>query len=177
LGGPGDPLRELGIDSILRRLRSAAHLGTVILTDGVLLQDREVRRDADEAEMVVAWLPALAPVGSDGRRFDAHARKQAFDRHVAGIASLRRESRTQVAVEIGVRPGENDNAASIAAWRRAVEVIRPHRTLIIPPGPDASPEIIEALERVREGVGSGAGVALADPTPVDWRCYCDPPRR
>jgi wyosine [tRNA(Phe)-imidazoG37] synthetase (radical SAM superfamily) len=176
LGGPGDPLRELGIGSILRRLRTSAHLGTVILTDGALLQDREVRRDTEEAEMVVAWLPALTLRGG-GNGSGSHARRDAIQRHIAAIAALRRESRAQVAVEIEVRPGENDDSESIAAWRRAIEVIRPHRTMIIPRGPDATPEVIQSLERVREGVGARAGIALVDPTPVDRRCYCDPPRR
>jgi hypothetical protein len=134
-----------------------------------------VRRDTEEAEMVVAWLPALTIRG--GGNGSAHSRRDAIQRHIAAIAALRRESRAQVAVEIEVRPGENDDAESIAAWRRAIEVIRPHRTMIIPPGPDATPEVIQSLERVREGVGARAGIALVDPTPVDRRCYCDPPRR
>jgi wyosine [tRNA(Phe)-imidazoG37] synthetase (radical SAM superfamily) len=177
LGGAGDPLRELAVDSILRRIRTAAHLGTVILSDGALLQDRGARRDADEAEMVVVWLPALHNIEEELSSSEAFRRREAFDRHVAGIAALRRESRAQVVVEIGVRPGENDGAPSVDAWRRALQVIRPHRAHVISPVADASPEIIAALERARDGIGSGVGVALIDPTPVDHRCSCDPARR
>jgi wyosine [tRNA(Phe)-imidazoG37] synthetase (radical SAM superfamily) len=187
LGGAGDPLREVGLASVLRRVRAHAHLGAALLVDGSLLGDREVRRDAGEADMVVGWLPALQDTREPMRASETGARRDAFDRLVAGYAALRRETPAQVVIEIGVRPGENDGAESLDAWNRAIDAIRPHRVHVIPASlpaevpiaatPAPSDEALPAaLERVRAALGSRAGAALADPTPVDRRCYCTPAR-
>lgn len=171
-GGAGDPLRELGIATVMRRIRTLAHLGSIVFTDGALLQDREVRRDASEAEVVVAWVPPLARVGEPPRSPAAIARENAFDRHVEGIAALRRETQVRVVVELEVRPGENDLPESVAAWRRAIETIRPHRVMVIPPGPFPPPETLAAIDRVREPLGRIAGASLLDPIAADRRCWC-----
>jgi wyosine [tRNA(Phe)-imidazoG37] synthetase (radical SAM superfamily) len=179
LGGPGDPLREIGIASVLRRIRSSAHLGAVILTDGALLSDRDARRDAGEADAVAAWIPALVDTRTPARGAEEGRRRDAFDRHVAGIAALRRETQTQVILEVGVRPGENDTPESLDAWKRAIATIHPHRVQVFPAaalvtsGPVPFDALGAALERVQSALGSGAGVALADPSPVDRRCYCE----
>ncbi len=183
LGGAGDPLREIGLAPVLRRIRAHAHLGATLLVDGSLLGEHEVRREAGEADMVVGWLPALEDAREPVRGADAGWRRDAFDRIVAGYAALRRETPTQVVVEIGVRPGENDGAVSIDAWSRAIDTIRPQRVHVIPASVPAAVPIAAspappegalptALERVRAALGERAGVALADPTPVDRRCYC-----
>lgn len=173
-GGPGDPLREKNIGTILRRIRQSAHLGSVLLTDGALLFDREIRRESAEAESVVVTLPALHHPRDADRSVEALARKVRFDHLLANLAALRRETQVHLIVEIGVKPGETDDPRSIQAWKEAIDFVRPQRTHVIPLGPDASPETMAALDRVREVMPRSAGVSLVDPTPIDRRCWCDP---
>ncbi len=168
LGGAGDPLRHRGIGTILRRIRTSAHLETVVLTDGRMLADREVRRDAGEAGQVVAWLPALVdPV----EETSGIARRDAWERHVEGIASLRRETPTRVALEMPVRPGQNDVPETLDAWSRSVERIRPHRVFVISSPEAATDEPAVALERVKAAVHPEAGAFLDDGTIVEQRVF------
>jgi wyosine [tRNA(Phe)-imidazoG37] synthetase (radical SAM superfamily) len=167
-GGPGEPLRHRGIGSILRRLRSAAHVRTVLLTDGTLLGDRSVRRDASEADLLVVWVPALEDRSAAG---GSRVRREAYDRHVEGIAAFRRETKGRVALELPVRPGANDFEASRAAWKRTVETVRPERVFVIP-APGVSGEAVsDALESVRASVHPRAGAFLLDATMIDRRCF------
>jgi hypothetical protein len=169
LGGAGDPLRHRGLGSVLRSLRTRSHVATVVLTDGRLLVDRQVRRDASEAALVVAWLPALVDASAPG---DPRRRADAWEKHVEAVASLVREHPVPVALELPVRPGENDGAASRDAWRRAVERVRPERVFVVPaPGSGGDAEIGSALERVRGDLPRRAGVFLDDGTVVDRRAF------
>jgi hypothetical protein len=167
-GGAGDPLRHRGIGTILRRLRATTHLETIVLADGVLLGDREVRREAGEAGWVVVWLPALedraeAPGNPE--------RRDVWERHVEGAAALRRETPARVALELPVRPGFNDGEASLAAWRRSVERVRPERVFVVP-APGVEPdEAAEPLERTRLAVHPKAGAFLDDGTLVERRSF------
>jgi pyruvate-formate lyase-activating enzyme len=171
LGGPGDPLRHGGAGTLLRKLRTASHVPTILLTDGVLLRDREARRDAAEASQVVAWLPARVD------RRDAHDprdRADAFEHHVEGIATLGRESQVGIVLELPLVPGTNDGEDSLAAWKRAAERTRADRAFVIPaPGVDES-GIAAALESARLAIHRRAGAFLLDGTPVDERCWCQP---
>ncbi len=167
--GAGDPLRHRGVGTILRNLRTRAHVTTVVLTDGALLRDRDVRRDAGEAGLVVAWLPSLLPDSTD--RAEKQRRREAFERHVEGLASLRRETPADIALELPVRPGIDEPDDAVEAWRRAAERIRPTRMLVIAaPGTDVDASL---LERVQERLPRGAGAFLPDDTGLDVRCRCD----
>ncbi len=169
LGGAGEPLRHKGFGAILRRIRTQVHLGAVVLTNGVLLRDRDVRREAAEAGLLVVWLPALKDRSEPG---DPYAREQAWERHVETIASLKREASVPVALELPIRPGLNDGAASRDAWKHAVARIRPDRIFVIgAPGAD-DPELPAALEETRRALGRRAGAFLDDGTIVDRRCFC-----
>jgi len=176
LGGDGEPLRQIGIGSICRKIRREVHLPTVILTDGTLLGDREVRRELADADTVVAWLPALreqAAGGGPGRAAAITARADAWERHVEGIASLRRETQVHIALEIPVYPGRNDGEESRAAWRRAAERVRPDRVFVIP-DPRAETDTSIILEDIRTAIHPLAGAYLPDGTIVDRRCACLP---
>jgi wyosine [tRNA(Phe)-imidazoG37] synthetase (radical SAM superfamily) len=169
-GGPGDPLRHRSLGPVLRRLRTSAHVTTVVLTNGILLRDRATRREAGEAGVVVAWIPALEDTGEEPSGLE---RREAFERHVEGIASLRRETRAGIALEFPVYPEQNDTWASVEAWARCVKRIRPDRVFVIP-APDASEEDLpSALERVRRAVHAGAGAFLDDSSIVDRRDFSD----
>lgn len=170
LGGDGEPLRQIGIGSICRKVRRDAHLSTVILTDGTMLGDREVRRELADADTVVAWLPALRDRVAQGRAA-VSARADAWERHVEGIGSLRREAQVHIALEIPVFPGGNDGEESRAAWRRAAERIRPDRVFVIP-DPRADSDTSLVLEEVRVAIHPAAGAYLPDGTIVDRRCGC-----
>jgi len=173
LGGGGEPLRQIGVGSICRKVRREAHLSTIVLTDGTLLGDREVRRELADADTVVAWLPALQERAEGGGPGPAAvtARANAWERHVEGIASLRRETQVRIALEIPVFPGRNDGAESRDAWKRAARRIRPDRVFVIP-DPRAKQDTSAVLEEVRDGIHSKAGAYLPDGTVVDRRCGC-----
>lgn len=169
LGGAGEPLRHRGIGAILRRIRAQVHLGAVVLTNGVMLRDRDVRREAAEAGLLVVSVPAKRDGSEPGAAYD---REQAWERHVETIASLRRETSVAVALEFPVRPGLNDSAASRLAWKLAATRIHPERIFVIgAPGSD-DPELPAALEEMRAKLGRRAGAFLDDGTVVDRRCYC-----
>jgi wyosine [tRNA(Phe)-imidazoG37] synthetase (radical SAM superfamily) len=169
LGGPGEPLRHRGIGAILRRIRSQAHLGAVVLTNGAPLRDRDVRREAAEAGLVVVWMPAL----EDGTaEEDAYDRAQAFERHVEAVASLRRETPAAIALEFPVRPGLNDGPASRDAWRAAVDRIRPERVFLMPAPNVEEAQVGAVLEDLRRSYPRSSGVFLDDGTIVDRRCFC-----
>lgn len=169
LGGDGEPLRQIGVGMICRRVRRDTHLPTIVLTDGVLLGDREVRRELADAGTVVAWLPALRDRSAKG---GAPERADAWEKHVEGIASLRRETQVHIALEIPVRPGWNDGDESRRAWRRAAERIRPDRVFVIP-DPRAEEGVVVQLEEVRAAIHPAAGAYLSDGTIVDRRCACE----
>lgn len=177
LGGAGDPLRHRGIGVILRNLRKKSHVATVVLTDGALLRDRDARRDAGEAGTVMVWLPSILTGGAPGDAAARLKRREQFERHVEGIASLRRETPAKIALEIPVRPGVTDVPESVEAWRRAAERTGADRILVIPaPGAEAS-DPGPALDRVRAALPRRAGAFLPDATPVDVRCACEEAER
>ncbi len=170
LGGPGDPLRHGGVGSILRKIRAATHAPAIVLTDGALLSDRVVRRDASEADQIVAWVPAQVDRSDE---LDPVRRAEAFERHVEGIAALGRESQVGIGLELPVVPGVNDGPESVEAWRRAAARTRAARVFVIPgPGVSGS-EVAGALESTRAAIHRRAGAFLPDGTPVDSRCLCD----
>ena len=168
-GGAGEPLRHRGIGAILRRVRTQAHLAPVVLTNGVPLLERDVRREAAEAGLVVVWMPAQEDRAESA---DAYERAQAFERHVETVASLRRETSAPIALELPIRPGLNDGPRSRLAWRGAVARIRPDRTFVVPAPGVADPELPAALEELRAALPRGAGAFLDDGTVVDRRCWC-----
>ena len=170
LGGAGEPLRHRGIGALLRRLRAQSHLGAVVLTTGVLLRDRDVRRESAEAGLVVVWMPALEDRSEPG---DDFARREAFERQVEAVASLRRETSASVALEIPVRPGLNDGPASRDAWLAALDRIRPERIFLVPAPGVTSADLPAALEKLRTAFPRQAGAYLDDGTIVDRRCFCE----
>jgi hypothetical protein len=170
LGGPGDPLRHRGAGTLLRRLRTASHVPTIVLTDGALLRDRDARRDAAEASQIVAWLPARVDRADDRA---PRLRQEAFEEQVEAIATLGRESQVGIALELPLVPGETDGAESLAAWKRAAARVRADRAFVIPAPGIVGPDVAAALEAARTAIHPGAGAFLPDGTPVDRRCWCD----
>jgi wyosine [tRNA(Phe)-imidazoG37] synthetase (radical SAM superfamily) len=169
LGGAGEPLRHRGIGAILRRIRTTAHLGAVLLTNGAALRDRDVRREAAEAGLVVVWMPALQDRMVEG---DAYDRADAFEKQVEAVASLRRETSVKIALEFPVRPGVNDSTASRDAWRAAVVRIRPDRVFLMPAPNLDDPNIPAVLEDLKAIFPRSSGAFLNDGTIVDRRCFC-----
>ena len=53
-GGSGDPLRHGGVGSLLRKIRATTHVPTILLTDGALLRDRDVRSLLSDAQSVAS---------------------------------------------------------------------------------------------------------------------------
>jgi wyosine [tRNA(Phe)-imidazoG37] synthetase (radical SAM superfamily) len=168
-GGRGDPLLHRGIGAILRKIRQQIHLRTILLTDGVVLADKDIRRDAGEAADVVAYLPSPEDPLRPGRAPD---RRRAFGHHVESVAALGRETSAQISLELPVHAALSSLDETVRAWADAVKSIRPARVFVIP-HPEAdlgtAPEL---LAKVRREIGPRAGEYLPDPGFLDLRCWC-----
>ncbi len=136
LTGSGEPTLHRDLGRIIAFIKQRTTLPVVVLTNGSLLADPQVRLDLMAADIVV---PSL-----DAARAQSFARvdRPALacndpQRLIAGLAAFTEEFGGQVWLEILLVAGFNDSEADIAALVAAVAQIRPERvqlnTVVRPP--------------------------------------------
>ena len=107
IAGSGEPLLYLSLERLIHRLHHVSGLPVVLLTNGALLHDADVRRAAAAADIVCPSLDA-----GDPGTFQAINRPHPdirFETMVEGLASLRRESRGRFLLEVFIARGVNDS--------------------------------------------------------------------
>ena len=107
----------------------------VVLTNGTLLWDSQVRRALLQADRVVPSLDAGTP-GTFVKVNRPHP-ELAFDLYLEGILAFRKEYRGEFHLEVLLVEGMNDGEDELAAIRALVDRIRPDRlelnTVVRPP--------------------------------------------
>jgi wyosine [tRNA(Phe)-imidazoG37] synthetase (radical SAM superfamily) len=125
LAGSGEPTlnRDLGV--IIRRLKSLTATPVAVLTNGALLQDREVRRELAAADVV---LPSLDAAREE--TFQAINRPLpglGLEGLVHGLAAFRQEYRGQIWLEVLLLKGLNDGEAELTALHRLLAKLAPDK--------------------------------------------------
>jgi wyosine [tRNA(Phe)-imidazoG37] synthetase (radical SAM superfamily) len=132
----GEPTLYLGLGELIVALKKAyPRFPLIVLTNGSLLWDPEVRRSLLKADRVVPSLDAVT--ASVFRNINKPHPSLEPGQIIEGIRAFREEYKGQLHVEIALVSGVNDNAGELSALARAIEPLRPDKielnTVVRPP--------------------------------------------
>lgn len=173
LTASGEPTLHSGIGRIISYLKGRTELPVVVLTNGSLLTDPQVRLDLMGADIV---MPSL-----DSARPESYALVNRPAPHspapvelIEGLAAFTEEFGGEVWLEILLVEGVNDSEADIAALALAVARIRPNRiqlsTVVRPPAvAEARPVPVARLKEIAGRFGSVPVEVVAGFTGPDER--------
>ncbi len=150
LAGSGEPTLHTGFGEVLRALKKHGVPRTVLLSNGSLFWQAEVRRAAAEADVVKLSLSAWddASLGWVNRpEASLH-----FARVIEGMQKFRSEYRGQIWLEVFLIDGINAFPAEVKRIAEFAKTVRPDRTqlntAVRPPAEDIVSPVAE--ERMRE---------------------------
>jgi len=171
LAGSGEPTLYRDLGDLVRRIRRVTRIPLLLITNGTLLSDPDVSRDAALFDFVAPSLDAADP--QTFARVNGPDPKISLGGMIDGLVSFTAGFSGKVFLEILLAAGVNDHPESIQALVDAVGRIRPHRvdlnTVSRPaPGGTAravSPEFLQSLEplfatrcQVVQEVAAGPGL-------------------
>lgn len=132
----GEPTLHLGLGRLIERIKKDyPAIPLVVLTNGSLLWDPEVRRDLMRADRVV---PSLDAATLDAfRRVDRPHHDLDLGVILEGLYAFRREYRGQLHVEVLLVRGMNDDPGELVTLRRVIDRVAPDcvelNTVVRPP--------------------------------------------
>ncbi len=139
LAGSGEPTLCLSLGEVIEGLRSMAGVPVILITNGAMMSDPEVRRASALADVVVPSLDA-----GDRATFERINRPHPsidFDEMVEGLLALRGEARGRFDLEVLLARGLNDSPAQVAAIAAIAARI--------------GPDVVQINTAVRPPVGGG----------------------
>jgi len=166
LTGSGEPTLHSGIGRIIAYLKERTELPVVVLTNGTLLGDPQVRLDLLAADIVV---PSLDSARRESYLKVNRPARECCDPEplIAGLAAFGEEFGGEVWLEILMVAGLNDSEEDIAALAAAVALIRPSRvqlnTVVRPPAEESARPLAAArLQEIAGRFGTVPVEVIAD---------------
>jgi wyosine [tRNA(Phe)-imidazoG37] synthetase (radical SAM superfamily) len=177
--GSGEPTLHAGIGRIISHIKKRFPRYTiVILTNGTMLWDRNVRQSISEADIVVPSLDAVSPGAF--ARICRPADDITPEKVIDGLIEFRKEFGGRIYLEIFIVPGINDNKEELTKLKKACIRIRPDKIQINSldrPGAESwvEPAGMDELLSIREFfaplnaeiIGRPAAVSFADGNATD----------
>lgn len=125
LAGSGEPTLNLGLGTIINRIKKMTATPVAVLTNGALLDLPEVRRELAAADVA---LPSLDAAREETfRAINRPLPGLTLDQLLAGLAAFRREFSGQIWLEVMLLQGLNDTAEELAPIRRTIRDLAPDR--------------------------------------------------
>ena len=164
LAGSGEPTLHLHFGDVLEWTRDNTCIPSVLLTNGTLMHDEDVRRQASIADKVKVTLSAWDEASF--QRIHRPAQGVTFDLLVKGERAFREQYCGELSVEVFIIEGVNASELDVKRIAEVVRTINPDRidinTAVRPPAVDgirsASPERLQAIA---EMFGERAAVAAS----------------
>ena len=150
--GAGEPTLNSGIGQVVDFLKANyPQYRVCLLTNGVLFNDPELRREIAAVDLVIPSLDASNE--EEYREINRPVTGSTLAGLVDGIAEFAREHTKELLVEIFIVPGINDGPASISRFVELIGKIRPDgiqlntidRPGVVPGIRTASPETLQAF--------------------------------
>ncbi|MFO7915717.1 MAG: radical SAM protein, partial [Candidatus Krumholzibacteriales bacterium] len=122
--GSGEPLLNSRVGDVLRFIKSNwSDMPVAVLTNGTLLDHREVREEILPADLVLPSLDAAS--GKVFRKINRPCKSLEIDRCIDGLARFREEYRGRIWLEVFIIPGYNDSKDELNLLREAFRRIKP----------------------------------------------------
>lgn len=164
LAGSGEPTLHEHFGDVFRWAKAHTDTATVLLTNGTLMHDPDVRADAVLADKVKVTLSAWDEISF--QQIHRPAQGVTFELLVKGEQAFRREYLGELSVEVFIIDGVNSRFSKVRKIAEVVKSINPDRidinTAVRPPavpGVSASPE--EHLQGIAEIFGPNASVTAS----------------
>ena len=122
--GSGEPTLNIRIGDVLRFIKQLKPgLPVAVLTNGTLLSDKNVRKEIQEADIVLPSLDAatkgvFASINRPASGLD-------IEKHIQGLVDFRNEYKGKIYLEIFILPGYNYEENELKKLRKAVLRIKP----------------------------------------------------
>jgi wyosine [tRNA(Phe)-imidazoG37] synthetase (radical SAM superfamily) len=125
ISGSGEPTLNVRLGEVIDRIRRLTDVPVAIITNGTLLADPAVRRDAAKADLVVPSLDA----GDEEtyQKINRPTRGLTLEALVEGMAAFRREFTGQLWLEVFLAEGVNESDEQVDKIGRLIERIGPDR--------------------------------------------------
>jgi len=151
--GSGEPTLAKNIGDVIAGIKRMTSVPVAALTNGSLLYRKDMRRELAAADLVVPSLDAAT--SKVFRRINQPAEGLEYRRILDGLARFCGEFQGKVWLEVMLVKGINDSAGEIAALKKAITAIRPHRiqinTVVRPPrDASARPVSLKVLKRAEK---------------------------
>jgi len=161
LAGSGEPTLHVHFGDVFHWVKDHTGINSVLLTNGTLLHDPEVRKEAALADKVKVTLSAWDEASF--QQIHRPAEGVTFDLLVKGEQAFRESYTGELSVEVFIVEGINSKVSQVLQIAEVVRSIHPDRidinTVVRPPavkGVSASPE--EHLKALTELFGEKASV-------------------
>lgn len=122
--GSGEPTLNKRIGDVLKFIKKQKpDIPVAVLTNGTLLNDRDVRAELIEADVVLPSLDAATERAFLRINRPAHGLK--LDKYIQGLIDFRQEFKGKIWLEVFILPGFNDDKENLAALKDAILKINP----------------------------------------------------
>lgn len=172
LSGSGEPTLNSQFGEVIRAINKMTEKKVVLLTNGSLFWEKEIRKRALHADIVMPTLTSAFE--STFRKIHRPHPKLHLDKIVDGLKAFRQEYKGQVYLEIVLLAGINESDEELEALRMLTDRISPDRiqlnTVVRPPADSrAMPLDRRRLEDIRVFFGGNAEIVTGDPVTVEGK--------
>ncbi|MFH1678720.1 MAG: radical SAM protein [Candidatus Omnitrophota bacterium] len=125
ISGSGEPTLNTGLGALITGLKKLVPSKIALLTNSSLFSDARIRRQAQEADLIVPSLDAA----TQGLfvKIDRPAPALKIEEIISGLVLLRREFRGKIWLEVMLVKGVNDDIRHIRKLKEVIERINPDR--------------------------------------------------
>ena len=128
LSGSGEPTLNIKIAQLIAGIRKITAVPLAVITNSSLLDIPEVRKDLQEADLIVPSLDAV----TDGvfQRVDRPNHQIKIEHIIQGLKDLRREFKGKIWLEVMLVKGINDDLRHIKKIKEAIDQIKPDKVQV-----------------------------------------------
>jgi len=160
LSGSGEPTLNIKISDLIQEIKKITDIPVAVITNSSLLPDAAVRRDLSAADLIVPSLDSVSP--KDFQGVDRPVAGISVENIIDGLASLRKEFRGKIWLEVMLVKGVNDDIRQIKKLKEAVDKINPDKIQLNSPVRTAEPNIFAVdknkLKKIKEILGDKAEI-------------------
>lgn len=145
--GEGEPTLCSNMGEIIIELKKLTDKPVVVITNGALLSDEQVRQELMQADIV---MPSLDAYNAEiAKRIDRPHGRIVFEEELEGLITFSQEYKGELWLEIMLVDGINDDDAAIEAFAKILQRIRYDRLYLNTPVRPPAEESVQVISKER----------------------------